>query len=205
LCWQTVEQQFIPALAGASAVSGKARTRKRTYKKMNKKTIFIIIGLTFLGTGLVIGIPFEFMNVTADEIATYSIMLLFLLLFILLFRQIRQLENKIIKWVTFGALSILAIPYSWIGIMIIYMATSNYHPVWQDISVYTNAKNEKVISQFCETSGSIYDYRDRKIIADYGQFRLSFNCKANNLKGTWTVHNIAKNTTTTVNFDSRKQ
>jgi predicted DNA-binding protein YlxM (UPF0122 family) len=38
LCWQTVEQQFIPALAIASAVSGKCtetHVRKETTEKMN--------------------------------------------------------------------------------------------------------------------------------------------------------------------------
>ena len=76
--------------------------------------------------------------------------------------------------------------------------------MWQDVTVYRNDKDQKVISQWRETSGSIYDYRDRKIIADFGEFRISFDCNAKNLKGIWTEHNLEKNITTTVNFDNKK-
>jgi predicted membrane protein len=145
---------------------------------MNKKLILIFIGLTFLTTALFVGTPFEFLNVTADTIATFIIMLLFLLIFILLFRQIRRLNNKVIKWTTLGLLIILAIPYVFVGLWTTLLTASNYHPMWQDVTVYTNDKDQKVISQWRETSGSIYDYRDRKIIADFGEFRISFDCNA---------------------------
>jgi amino acid transporter len=170
---------------------------------MDKKLILIFIGLTFLATALFVGTPFEFLNVTADTIASFTIMLLFLLLFILLFRQIRRLDNKALKWTTLGLLSILAIPYLFVGLWTTLLIASNYHPMWQDVTVYTNKKGEKVISQWRETSGSIYDYRDRKIISDYEQFRISFDCNAKNLKGIWTKHIIEKNTTTTINFDQQ--
>jgi hypothetical protein len=167
---------------------------------MNKKLILIFIGLTFLATALFVGTPFEFLNVTDDTIASFTIMSLFLLLFILLFRQIRRLDNKALKWTTIGLLIVLAIPYLFEGLWTTLLVASNYHPMWQDVTVYTNKKGEKVISQWRETSGSIYDYRDRKIIADE-QFRISFDCNAKKLKGIWTKHNIDKNTTTTVDFD----
>lgn len=77
--------------------------------------------------------------------------------------------------------------------------------MWQDLFIYTNNKNEKVISQWRETSGSIYDYRDRKIIADYGQFRISFDCNAKKLKGVWTEYDTRNNTKTIINFDDKKK
>ena len=110
-------------------------------------------------------------------------MFLFLFLFIVLFRQIWRLDKKVYKWTTFGLLTLLAIPYLFIGLWTALLTWSNYHPMWQDLFIYTNDKNEKVISQWRETSGSIYDYRDRKIIADYGQFRISFDCDAKKLEG----------------------
>jgi ABC-type transport system involved in multi-copper enzyme maturation permease subunit len=171
---------------------------------MDKKLILVFIGLTFLTAALFVGTPFEFLNVTADTIATFSIMALFLFLFILLFSQIRRLENKVFKWTTMGLLIILAIPYIFVGLWTTLLTASNYHPMWQNLTIYTNDKGEKVISQWRETSGSIYDYRDRKIIADYGQFRISFDCNVKNLKGVWSEHNIEKNTTTTTNFDNTK-
>ena len=171
---------------------------------MNKKLILIFLGLTFLVTALFVGSPFEFLNVTDDTIATSLIFVLFLLLFIALFRQMWRLDNKVFKWMTSGFLTIIAIPYFFIGIWTMLLTWSNYHPMWQDLFIYTNDKNEKVISQWRETSGSIYDYRDRKIIADYGQFRISLDCNVKNLKGVWTEYDIEKNITTTRNFDDKK-
>jgi predicted membrane protein len=168
---------------------------------MNRKLILIFIGLTFLTTALFVGTPFEFLNVTADTIATFIIILLFLLLFILLFSQIRRLDNKVFKWTTLGLLIVLAIPYLFVGLWTTLLVASNYHPMWQNVKVYTNDKDQKVISQWRETSGSIYDYRDRKILADFGEFRISFDCNAKNLKGIWTEYDIKKKTTTTINFD----
>ena len=171
---------------------------------MNRKLVLIFIGLTFLTTALFVGTPFEFLNVTADTIASCIIILLFLLLFILLFRQIRRLDNKAFKWTTLGLLIVLAIPYLFIGLWTTLLVASNYHPMWQNVKVYTNDKDQKVISQWRETSGSIYDYRDRKILADFGEFRISFDCNAKNLRGIWTEYDIKKNTTTTINFDDNK-
>jgi hypothetical protein len=171
---------------------------------MNRKLILIFIGLTFLTTALFVGTPFEFLNVTSDTIATFIIILLFLLLFILLFRQIIRLDNKAFKWTTLGLLIVLAIPYLFIGLWTTLLVASNYDTMWQNVKVYTNDKDQKVISQWRETSGSIYDYRDRKILADFGEFRISFDCNAKNLKGIWTEYDIKKNTTKTINFDDNK-
>ena len=171
---------------------------------MNKKLIFIFIGLAFLAIALFVGTPFEFLNVTADKIATFTIMILFFLLFIVLFLQIRRLDKKIFKHTATGLLIVLAIPYLFIAIWTTLLIASNYHPMWKNVKVYTNYKGERLISQWRETSGSIYDYRDRKILADFGEFRISFDCNTNNLKGIWTVYDINKNTTTIINFDDNK-
>ena len=172
---------------------------------MNKKLILIFLGLTFLTTVFLAGSPFEFLDVTADTIATSIMMVLFLFLFIVLFRQILRLDKKVYKRTAFGLLTLLAIPYLFIGLWTALLTWSNYHPMWQDLFIYTNDKNEKVISQWRETSGSIYDYRDRKIIADYGQFRISFDCNAKKLKGIWTEYDTRNNKTTTINFDNEKK
>lgn len=170
---------------------------------MNKKLLVIFVGLIFLTTALFFGTPFEFLNATTETIATDAIIVLFLVIFIILYRKIWQLGNKIFKWTIFGLLTILAIPYLLIGI---WTATINsgHHPMWQDLFIYTNDKNEKVISQWRRTSGSIYDYRDRKIIADYGQIRISFDCNAKNLKGVWKKYDKRDNTTNTINFDKKR-
>jgi predicted membrane protein len=171
---------------------------------MEKKTLLLFIELAFLLIALFVGTPFEFLNETIDTIATFVIIILFILLFFLLFRQISRVENKKLKWLTLGFSILIAIPYLFIGLWTILLTWSNYHPMWQDLKVYTNERNEKVISQWRETSGSIYDYRDRKIIAEYSQFRISFNCNTKNLTGIWTEHDIEKNTKAKINFNNRK-
>lgn len=170
---------------------------------MTKKLLIILIGLTFLTTALFVGTPFEFLNATTDTVVTDTIIVLFLVIFIVLYRKIWQLGNKIFKWTTFGLLTILAIPYLLIGI---WTATINsgHHPMWQDLFIYTNDKNEKVISQWRRTSGSIYDYRDRKIIADYGQIRISLDCNVKELKGVWREYDKRNNTTKMIDFDKRE-
>lgn len=185
-------------------VSSKAITTQRTENKMNRNLILIFSGLTFLVIALFVGTPFEFLNVTADTIATSVMIVLFLLLFIALYKQIWLIDNKVLKRTTFGLLTLLVIPYIYIGLWTALLTWSNYHPMWQDLIIYTNDKNEKVISQWRETSGSIHDYRDRKIIADYEQFRISFYCNVKNLKGFWTEYNIGQNTTTIRNFENKK-
>jgi len=151
-----------------------------------------------------IGTSFEFLNVAVCTIAFYLALLFILCLFVLLFRQIRHVENKFFKRSLFGLLTIVAIPYFLIGLWNLLIFSSYPPPMWEDVRIYTNDKNEKVIGQFRETSGSIYDFRDRKIIADFGQFRISFDCNAKNLKGTWTEYDIKRNETTIKNFDDKE-
>lgn len=165
------------------------------------KKISIYIGIAFLITALVVGTPFEFLNSTADTIATILFILFVVVLFIILFRLARRIEKKKIKWLTTGLLTLLAIPYLWTCLWILMITGGNYHPMWQDISIYTNKDGEKIISQWRETSGSIYDYRDRKILKDFGQFRISFDCNRRKLKGDWREYNIESRSTKTVNFE----
>ena len=171
---------------------------------MKNKLILIFCGIIFLIAALFVGTPFEFLNSAADSFANVSMILLILFLFIILYQQTKKLTNRILRRITYGLLVVLTIPYLLLAIWTLLLTASSYHPMWQDVSIYTNEKNEKVISQWRETSGSIYDYRDRKIISDFGQFRISLDCNIDNLKGTWTKYNIDNMTTEKVNFDDRK-
>lgn len=173
-------------------------------KTMNKKILLIFIELAFLVIALFVGTPFEFLNETIDTIGTSIIITLFIILFFLLFRQIPRIENKKLKRIALSFLIILSLPYFYIGVFTMILTWSNYHPMWQDLKIYTNKRNEKVISQWRETSGSIYDYRDRKIIAEYSQFRISLNINTKNLAGIWTEYDVEKNSKTKINFGIRK-
>ena len=172
---------------------------------MKKNLSIISLGLLFLTIALIVGTPFEFLNSTIDAFVTFLLMLLILLFFIFLFKLAHRIEKKQIKRIVVGLICILVIPYLLIGIWTIMMTGGNYYPMWQDISIYTNNDGKKVISQWRETSGSIYDFRDRRIIGDFGQFRISFDCDRRKLKGLWTEYNTGRHTTTTINFDEKNK
>lgn len=166
---------------------------------MNKKLILLLIVLIFLSTALFVGTPFEFLDRTADSIATITIMIFFILIFIWLFRQIRLLQNKIIRKTLSGLSILCAIFYLIIGFIAF---DSLSEPMWQDIFVNTNDHNEKVITQFKITEGCVDNYRDRKIIADYGKFRISFDINKN-LNGVWTIQSVKDKTRMKLNFDNK--
>lgn len=166
-----------------------------------KNIILIIIGFVFLIASLFIGNPFDFLNSTVDRISVFVLMVLILIIFIGLYRLIRKIENKAIRYVTYGLLSSIAIPYLIIGLWTMLLVTSSCYAMWQDVSVYTNEEGETVISQWRETSGSIYDFRDRKIITELGQLRISIDCDIKSLKGKWNQYLIEKDSTILVDFD----
>jgi len=166
-----------------------------------KNVIYITIGIIFLIVAFVVGTPLEFINPIADTIFTFALIILFIALFILLYIKLKQVEKKNTKWILGGLLTLVTIPYLWTCLWTLIITGGNYHPMWQDISIYTNKDGDKVISEWRETSGSIYDYRDRQILADLGQFRISYDSNRRKLKGDWREYNIESRTTKTVNFE----
>ena len=168
---------------------------------MNRQVITIILILIILFLGLVFGLPIEFLNTTTERLSTIILEIIVALAFIQAFRLTRYVDKKITKWVTVGFISLLAIPYLLGGIMTTLLVTSSRLPMWQDVAIYTKADGEKVISQWRETSGSIYDYRCRKTLADFGQIRISFDVNPQNMKGLWTEHLIEKDSTFIIDLD----
>ena len=76
--------------------------------------------------------------------------------------------------------------------------------MWEDLSIYTNKDGEKVISEWRETSGSIYDYRYRKIIGDFGQFRISLEWNRKKMKGLWTEYIIYSKRTQIIDIEKER-
>ncbi|WP_321317615.1 hypothetical protein [Labilibaculum sp.] len=169
-----------------------------------KKVVLILIGFVFLISSLFVGNPFDFSNSTIDRIAVFLVMTLILIIFFGLYRQIREIDNKALKKVNLGIMGLIAIPYFLIGLWSLMLTTSSSYPIWQDVSIYTNVEGEKVISQWRETSGSIYDYRDRRVIYEFGQLRISINCNINALSGKWQEYLINKDSISLVNFDNER-
>ena len=179
-------------------------TPKHVVKTMNRRLIAIIIIITLLVLGLIFGSPIEFLNPIINRVATIILELTILLSMMQLFRLIRYIDKKPIKWVTGGLVCIIAIPYITDGIMTTILVTSSRYPMWEDIAVYTKADGEKVISQMRETSGSIYDYRSRKIFAQYEQIRISLEVNVDKMTGLWTEQLMGKDSVFTINLDKTK-
>ena len=84
--------------------------------------------------------------------------------------------------------------YSLIGLWTHLIGHSN-GPIWEDTHVFTNEKGQKIISQFRETSGSIYDYRERLIIYELAnKNRISIAWTKKRMSGVWKVKDIEKDT-----------
>jgi hypothetical protein len=82
------------------------------------------------------------------------------------------------------------------------LISHDHGPIWEDQQIYTNQNGTKVIYQFRETSGSIYDYRERLILHEFSNGnRISIEWKKKLMHGTWIVKDLRKDSTYTDNFD----
>ena len=170
---------------------------------MNKKIFFVFAGILFLIFAFFIGPPLEISNLLLNRIATTLLCFAIVLLFFKLFKFAHIIEKKCIKYLSLVFLLILAIPYFLVGIWTLGVI-SNPHAKWEDMTIYTNQKGEKIIYEWRETSGSIYYYRSRKIIKDFGNgVRFSFDYNEKNMEGIWTTHDLRNDSTYSVNFDKK--
>ena len=152
-------------------------------------------------TTLFVGSPFEFINETIDKISTPLFLTFVVVLFFLLFRQARRIEKKGVKRTLVGLLIIISFPYFLIGLYTFTFDSGKYHSMWKDITIYTNKNGEKVIRQRINSAFTHYYYRDRRIIKDFGQFRISVDCETADLKGYWSEYDVENRTTKTINFE----
>ena len=168
------------------------------------KRAFIIIGLlSLLVAFLFIGSPIEFLNPRTDQIATKIFGVAIIGIFLFLVRKGLRLEHKVVKILVLLFTGFLALPYLFMSLFVGFLNFSSDHPTWEDTGIYTNATGEKVISQFRRTSGSIYDYRYRKVYKEYDGIRISLYWPDSRMKGRWKVYGIADNTSEVIDFDKR--
>ena len=75
-------------------------------------------------------------------------------------------------------ISIVFVPYLFICIYNFSCAFSenDRRSRWKDISIYEDNNGNRIAYQLRETSGSIYDYRYRKIYYENKSLRISTNC-----------------------------
>ena len=143
---------------------------------MQKQLSSILVIISVLAALLFIGFPIEFRDRTAERIARIAISIIIILIFYTLFYFSRKLNSKMLKTVLSIILSILALPYLLVFIYNLSTSFSTNYSRWEDIVVTNNEDGKWIVHQVRETSGSIYDYRYRRIFYENRSLRISINC-----------------------------
>lgn len=149
----------------------------------------ILIGILVLFVFIYTGIPFEIENPTIESILrTLSFALVFFLLYFL-FIQAKKLNNSAFRIATYTFLGFLSFLFL-IGALWndIWVLEKNERNTWSNLEVCTNQSGKKILRQLRETSGSIYDYRDRLVIYEFDKNnRISINTNVAHYNGPWSV------------------
>lgn len=168
-----------------------------------RNIILILIGLVFLIVWLIVGFPLEISNLKTDRIFMILASVIVITTIFLIYRLTKRSKNKTIKITLLISLVIVSVIYTWIGLWT-YMMSYDKGPIWEDRQIYTNQKGTKVISQFRETSGSIYDYRERLILHDFSNNnRISIEWTKSRMHGIWKIKDIKKDSIYIENFDKK--
>lgn len=161
---------------------------------MTKPLLKILTGVIVLIIWVYIGVPFEFEDALLDSIfKVLSFGLVFFLLY-LLFKQVWKLGNEGLRiggYILLGLFSLLFV----LGALWndIWITEKNERNTFYTLEVWTNKSGIKVLRQLRETSGSIYDYRDRLVIYEFdANNRISINTNVDNYAGPWTVLKVGE-------------
>ena len=112
----------------------------------------------------------------------------FIFLFFL-FRHVKRIKNNEIRIVNYVILSLITFLFI-MGTLWndIWITEKNERNSWITLSIHVNQSGTKILRQLRETSGSIYDYRERLVIYEFdNQNRISINVNKQNFKGPWRI------------------
>ncbi|HXU27576.1 MAG TPA: hypothetical protein VN698_10115 [Bacteroidia bacterium] len=177
---------------------------------MKKPTVITLICLVFLLFGLCIGSPIEIITQPGNRILLITSALCTITLLFIGFRQAAKIQNKVLKITAIILLAILTLGHISDSIFVLpRILTSSYYPEWKDQTIYLKDNGIKIeehlIIQCRETSGSIYDYRTKKIYKDFGNgIRISLYYPNYKINGVYTIIDIEsgiEKTRTLVNGD----
>lgn len=150
---------------------------------MNRQTTTLLVITSILILFLFTGFPIEFRGRFSERVARILISILVILTFFIVFYVSKKLHSKKLR-IAFTVLTIIiALPYSLICIYNFSTAISGNYSRWKDISILEEKDGNKIAHQLRETSGSIYDYRYRKIFYENESIRISVNCDWGKLTG----------------------
>lgn len=150
------------------------------------------IGIFILFVFIYTGIPFEIKNPTTDVIfRLISFILIFTMLYFL-FKQVKKIQITGLRKSFYIVLSLFSALFL-IGAMWNDILRGNPHGNWYNLEICTNKSGVKILRQMRETSGSIYDYRDRLVIFEFDESnRISINTNVHYFEGPWIVLDAEK-------------
>ena len=143
---------------------------------MNRQIITLLVITSILILFLFTGFPIEFRDRFSERVARILICILVILTFFTVFYVSKKLHSKKLRIAFIVLTVIIALPYSLICIYNFSTAISDNYSRWKDISILEEKDGSKMAHQLRETSGSIYDYRYRKIFYENESIRISVNC-----------------------------
>ena len=163
----------------------------------------MIIGFLFLALWLVLGFPLDFTNQVIDGLVAVLISIIIVGLIYLLFRQTRKIESRIVRKGFAIILVMMTVIYSVSSIVALSFAKAN-SPVWKDLQVCSSQNGQNVVIQMRETSGSIYDYRERLILHQFAdKARVIINWDKRKMHGVWKITDVQTDSVYYENYDKR--
>lgn len=155
---------------------------------MRKRLIIISIILTILAVLVFTGFPIEFKEYTSERIVRFCISISIVLLFCTLFLLVNKIKFRKAKTILLSLIFLFLVPYFLLVIYNISFALSKNGALnhWKDLAIYEDTNGHSIVYQMRETSGSIYDYRYRKIFYENNSIRISINCNFKTPNGWFT-------------------
>lgn len=154
---------------------------------MKKSNIYLIIIILALILGLIFGFPLELKNEFDERVVRIALSIVLAILIFWLFVLSRKISAKKFRILSIIVSIIISLPYLIIITYNVSICLASYYPRWQDLEIYTK-NDKKIIYQLRETSGSIYDYRFRKVYYENKFFRVSTNTSFEKNPG-WEINN----------------
>ena len=157
---------------------------------MKRKITIILIGLLILILGLYYGSPLEVQTQPGQRIVVLTSSIVVISIFYILIKNILQVGNKLLKTIALGLIAIVLIPYLGIGFWSLTPAifSSNY-ATFEDYAELENSDGIVIKKQVKRISGSLYDYRNRRLLHDFGNgLRISYLYPNNKINGKWEFH-----------------
>lgn len=168
--------------------------RRYSTLTMTKTLLKILTGVIVLFVFIYTGVPFEIESPFIESIfKVLSFAIIFFLLYLLL-KQVHKLSFAGLRFGGYIILGLLSFLF-FMGAILnnIWITKKNERNSFYTLEIWTSDSGIKILRQLRETSGSIYDYRDRLVIYEFdANNRISINTSLDNHNGPWTVLKIGE-------------